>query len=209
MIDYDRPIDGGGRRRPRARRRHGHLPFSLPQQSHDDRKDLGGGSRLDWMRKLEFERRKDRERSSSRKGSGCVRQRVRLARHEIRRRGGIVPPTPNQPPRGAQGRRLLGPATLRTCPFASLLSQVRARRGPGGYCRRSGNGGPQTCLPAACGVAKGTAQYGLTTSTQAQDPREGPSLTGWTTQGFLRGGLTRQAREEVERSRQGYLAWFL
>ena len=43
---------------------------------------------------------------------------------------------------------------LRTCPFASLLGQVRARLGPGGYCRRSGNGGPQTCLPAACGVAQ-------------------------------------------------------
>ena len=36
-----------------------------------------------------------------------------------------------------------------------------------------------------------------------QDPREGPSLAGRTTQGFLRGGLTRQAREEAERLRQG------
>ena len=68
--------------------------------------------------------------------------------------GGAEAPTSNQPPRGAQGRRLLGPATLRTCPFASLLSQVWAHRGPGGYCRRSGNGGPQTCLPVACGVAQ-------------------------------------------------------
>ena len=33
-------------------------------------------------------------------------------------------PTSNQLPRGAQGHRLLGPAALRTCPFASLLSQV-------------------------------------------------------------------------------------
>ena len=65
-----------------------------------------------------------------------------------------MPPTPNQPPRGAQGRRLLGPAVLRPCPFASLHGQVRARLGPGGYCRCSGNGGPQTCLPAACGVAQ-------------------------------------------------------
>ena len=65
-----------------------------------------------------------------------------------------MPPTPNQPPRGAQGRRLLGPAALRPCPFASLHGQVRVRLGPGGYCRCSGNGGPQTCLPAACGVAK-------------------------------------------------------
>ena len=71
-----------------------------------------------------------------------------------RRQGEVETPTSNQPPRGAQGRSLLGPATLRTCPFASLLGQVRARRGPGGYCRRSGNGGPQTCLPAAYGVAQ-------------------------------------------------------
>ena len=40
-------------------------------------------------------------------------------------------PTSNQPPRGAQGHRLLGPVALRTCPFASLLSQVQARLGPG------------------------------------------------------------------------------
>ena len=72
-------------------------------------------------------------------------------------------------------------------------------------CRCSGNGGPQTFLPAACDVAQAVAQYGLSTSTQVQDPHEGPSLAGWTTQGFLRGGLTRQAREEAERSRQGYL----
>ena len=50
-----------------------------------------------------------------------------------------------------------------------------------GFCRRSGNGGTQTCLPAACGVARGVAQYGPSSSTHAQDPREGPSLAGWTT----------------------------
>ena len=97
----------------------------------------------------------------------------------------------------------MGPAALRTCPFASLLSQVRARLGPGGYCRRSGNGGTQTCLPAACGVAQGVAQYGPSLLTQAQDPREGPSLAGRTTRSFLRHGLTRLAREEAERSRRG------
>ena len=32
--------------------------------------------------------------------------------------------------------------------------------GPGGYCRRSGNGGPQTCLPAAHGVALQAGPYG-------------------------------------------------
>ena len=67
----------------------------------------------------------------------------------------------------------------------------------------SGNGGPQTCLPAACGVAQGVAQYDSSSPTQAQDPHEGPSLAGRTAQGLLRGGLTRQAREEAERSRQG------
>ena len=120
-----------------------------------------------------------------------------------RRRGEAWTPTSNQPPRGAQGRMLLGPAALCTCPSAFLLSQVRARLGTGVYCRHSGNGGPQTCLPAACGVAQVVAQCGPSSSTQAQDPREGPSLTRRTTGSFLRGGLTREAREEAERSRQG------
>ena len=52
-------------------------------------------------------------------------------------------------------------------------------------------------------MAQAVAQYGLSTSTQAQDPREGPSLAGQTTQGLLRSGLTRQAREGAEISRQG------
>ena len=112
-------------------------------------------------------------------------------------------PASNQPPHGAQGRRLLGPAALRTCPFASLLSQVQACLGPGGYCRRFGNGGTQTCLPAACSVAQGVAQYGPSSSTQAQDPREGPSLAWRTTRIFLWHSLVRLAREEAERSRRG------
>ena len=120
-----------------------------------------------------------------------------------RQHGEAETPTSNQSPRVAQGRKLLGPTALRTCPFASPLSQVQARLGPGGYCWRSGNEGPQTCLPAACGVAQRGAQHGPSSSTQTQDPREGPSLAGRTTQGLLRGGLTRQAREEAERSRQG------
>ena len=96
----------------------------------------------------------------------------------------------------------MGPTALRACPFASLLSQARARLGPGGYCRRSGNGGPQTCLPAACGVAQVGAQSSPASSAQAQDPREGPSLAGRTTGGFLKHGLVRLAREEAERSRR-------
>ena len=120
-----------------------------------------------------------------------------------RRHGEAETPTSNRPPCGAQGHMLLGPAALRPCPFASLLSQVRVRLGPGGYCRRSGNGGPQTCLPAACVVAQVGAQCGLASSAQAQDPRERPSLAGRTTGSFLRSSLLRQAREEAERSRQG------
>ena len=84
-----------------------------------------------------------------------------------------------------------------------MHGQVRARLGPGGYCRRSGNGGPQTCLPAACGVAQRGAQHGPSSPTQTQDPREGPSLAGRTTRSFLRHGLVRLAHEEAERSRRG------
>ena len=68
-----------------------------------------------------------------------------------RRCGEAGTPTSNQPPRCAQGRKLLGPAALHTCPFASLLSQVRARLGPGGYGGVLGMGVPRlACLrPAA------------------------------------------------------------
>ena len=41
----------------------------------------------------------------------------RLARRVSRQRGEAETPTSNQPPRVDQGRRLLGPAALRTCPF--------------------------------------------------------------------------------------------
>ena len=90
------------------------------------------------------------ENKASKSGSGTsfVRWTVAKASWEVQM------PTSNQSPRGAQGHRLLGPAALHACPLASLLSQSRARLGPGGYCRRSRNGGPQTCLPAACGVAQ-------------------------------------------------------
>ena len=94
-------------------------------------------------------------------------QSVQLPRHH----GEVETPTSNQPPHGTQGRRLLGPAALRSCPFASLHGQARARLGPGGYYRHFGNGGPQTCLPAACGVAQKGAQRGPSSPTQTQDPR--------------------------------------
>ena len=57
----------------------------------------------------------------------------------------------------------------------------------------------------ACGLRRGSkgAQHGPSSSTQTQDPREGPSLAGRKTQGFLRHGLVRLARKEAERSRRG------
>ena len=70
-------------------------------------------------------------------------------------------------------------------------------------CRRSGNGGPQTCMPAACGVAQRGAQHDPSSPTQTQDPREGPGLAGRTTRSFLRHGLIRLAHEGAERSRRG------
>src|SRR3954469_16399419 len=70
-------------------------------------------------------------------------------------------------------------------------------------CRRSGNGGPQTCLPAACGVARRRPSTAHLHQHKTQDPREGPSLTGRTTQSFLKHGLIRLAHEEAERSRRG------
>ena len=116
-------------------------------------------------------RRKGRRRAGSQRRNNCVQLWVRLAA-PLSTRAVVETPTSSQPPRGAQGRRLLGPVALRTCPFASLLGQVRARLGPGGYCRRSGNGGPQTCLPAAHGVALQAGQYVPSSPTSIQDPHD-------------------------------------
>ena len=71
----------------------------------------------------------------------------------MRRRGEVGPTTSNQPPHGARGRRLLGPAALRTYPFASLLSQVRARWARGLLSAFWERGSPD--LPA-CGLRRGS-----------------------------------------------------
>ena len=71
------------------------------------------------------------------------------------------------------------------------------------WCRCSGNGGPQTCLPAACGVAQRRPSMAHLHQYKTQDPRKGPSLARRTTRSFLRHGLIRLAREEAERSRRG------
>ena len=46
-----------------------------------------------------------------------------------------------------------------------------------GYCRRPGNGGPQTCLPAARCMAEPAGCTAHLHQQGIQDPREGPSLT--------------------------------
>ena len=69
--------------------------------------------------------RRGRRKNNCVRGGGCIARRIQ-GQH-----GEAETPTSNQPPRGDQGRRLLGPAALRTCPLASLLSQVRACFGPG------------------------------------------------------------------------------
>src|SRR4051812_38817017 len=102
----------------------------------------------------------------------CMQGLVQSARSP-RHRGEVETPMYNQPPRGAQGHRLLGPAALRPCPFASRHGKVHAHLGPGGYCRLSGNGGPQTCLPAACGVAQMGAMRVPSSSTQDSRPSRG------------------------------------
>ena len=63
-------------------------------------------------------------------------------------------------------------------------------------CQRSGNRGPQTCLPAAHGVAKQVGRTAHLHQQGIQDPREGPSLARRTTQDLLWSGLARQAHEE-------------
>ena len=74
-----------------------------------------------------------------------------------------------------------------------------------GGCRRSGNGGPQTCLPTAHGVAPLAAQYGSSSPANTQDPRERPSLVRRMTQDLLRGSFTRLAPEERRYQGRGTL----
>ena len=74
--------------------------------------------------------------------------------------------------------------------------------GPGATVGVLGTGVPRlACLRPAAWL-KG-AQHGPSSSAQAQDPREGPSLAWRTTRSFLRHGLIRLAHEEAESSRRG------
>ena len=73
-------------------------------------------------------------------------------------------------------------------------------------CRRSGNGGPQTCLPAAHGVAVLQACTAHLHQQGIQDPRVGPSLAGRTMQDLLRSGLTRLPCKERRNQGKANLA---
>ena len=65
-----------------------------------------------------------------------------------------------------------GPRRSALDPLALPRSQARARLGPGGYYRRPGNGGPQTCLPANRGVAEPAGRTAHLHQQSIQDPRE-------------------------------------
>ena len=159
--------------------------------------------RLDWRQELALEGRKNRGRSSNRKGSGYVRLRVCLAWHKIRGAWGNsaahVQSTATWRPR---------PQAVRARDASPLPFRLSARPSPGAPWARGllsafwERGSPD--LPA-CGLRRGSkgAQHGPSSSTQAQDPHEGPSLTGRTTRSFLRHGLVRLAHGEAESSRRG------
>ena len=72
---------------------------------------------------------------------------MQLPRHH----GEAETPTSNQSPRGAQGHRLLGPAALCACLFASLPGQAQARLGPRATVGVLGTGVPRLAFlwPAA------------------------------------------------------------
>ena len=100
------------------------------------------------------------------------------------------------------------PQAVRACDASHLPFRLSAWPSPGTPWARGllsafwERGSPD--LPA-CGLRHGSegAQHGPSSSTQAQDPHEGPSLAGQTTRSFLRHGLVRLAHEEAESSRRG------
>ena len=83
-----------------------------------------------------------------------------------------------------------------------MAKSMRAM-GPGATVGVLGTGVPRlACLRPATWLKWGPSTAHLHQH-KAQDPREGPSLAGRTTQRFLRHSLIRLAHEEAEISRQG------
>ena len=161
-----------------------------------------------------------RRRRASAKGNAS-QAKGRQQRHR-RRRGAeqdAVVCLPLSMKGGARGARVASTSHLSLClrkkrgrgkSGATRRGCVRRRRRLAGCaCRRSRNGGPQTCLPAAHSVAPPAALHGPSSPANTQDPREGPSLARRTTQDFLRSGLTRLAREGRRDQGKGHLARFL
>ena len=84
----------------------------------------------------------------------------------------------NQPPRVNLGRRLLG---ARGAPNLTLgFTTKPSPRAPWarGYYQRSGNGGPQTCLPAARGMAKQQAVRAIFTNKAPKTLARGQASRG-------------------------------
>ena len=93
--------------------------------------------------------------------------------------------------------------------MASPQSQARPRLGPGGYCRRSGKGGHQTCVPTAtawlCERARTTHlhQQAFKTLARGQASRGGRQKTssGAVSPGWLARGGEIKARQTSRGSR--------
>src|SRR4051812_20688603 len=205
-LEHPRPVDAARRRHPtqlgKARLRHVRRVQGRRKPSfgrgltrrhdflgHTRRADLGVRRKEGEAQERGSEQQPEKEKSKAWAGAApLVTRAVAKA------------PASNQLPRGAQGRRLLGPAALRPCPFASRHGQVRARLGPEGYYRRSGNGGPQTCLPVARGVAQGGPARPNFINTRSKTLARGQASRGGrhsTSSGTASSGwLTRRQRDQ-------------
>ena len=94
-----------------------------------------------------------------------------------------------------------------------LLLEAKPERGLGpGASRRSRNGGPQTCLPAAHGVGLPVAWYGSASTSTTPDPREaddiktstGAASLGWLPRsGDIYAKGTSRGAHDVRRDDQG------
>src|SRR3954466_9192438 len=92
-------------------------------------------------------------------------------------------------------------------PWTRAVVTLRGLKSPSTWTYDSvgilGTGVPRlACLRPAAWLERGPSTAHIHQH-ETQDPHEGPSLAGRTTQSFLRHGLVRLAHEEAERSRRG------